>query len=498
MAKKAETKPPKGTRDFLPVDLRRREHVVGVIKRIYEAHGFQPLETPTFERLETLLGKYGEEGDQLVFKVLHRGQQLVNGLREVTADPRFGGAPGGAMGERLAPAGLDPNAELGGVPRAATLRAAVGRSGETAPWAETMLADMGLRYDLTVPLARVVAEYQGKLPPVWKRYQIQPVWRADTPGKGRFREFYQCDVDVVGSSSPLVEAEVVSAVAECLRELGFKDFEIRLNHRGLLRAFVEHAGIPLALESAAIVAVDKLDKVGREGVAAELGAKGISPESAEKLLGLVLGERPIAELKQALAGHEGGQKALAELETVLGLVASTPAQAHVVFNATLARGLGYYTGCIFEIAVKDLAGSLGGGGRYDGLVGMFSGKDVPACGFSIGLERILVVMEERGMFPAQLGAADVVVAADKDVEASGRMLQVATVLRQAGLKVDLSVKAQSPGALRKGADESGVPCVVFVGADPAGLKVWHKQVAGPETVVPEADLAQWIRSKLQG
>lgn len=498
MAKKAETKPPKGTRDFLPVDLRRREHVVGVIKRIYESHGFQPLETPTFERLETLLGKYGEEGDQLVFKVLHRGQQLVNGLREVTADPRFGGAPGGALGEPvsgLPPAGLDPNAELGGVPRAATLRAAVGRSGETAPWAETMLADMGLRYDLTVPLARVVAEYQGKLPPVWKRYQIQPVWRADTPGKGRFREFYQCDVDVVGSHSPLVEADVISAVAECLRELGFKDFEIRLNHRGLLRAFVEHSGIPLALESAAIVAVDKLDKVGREGVAAELGAKGISPESAEKLLGLVLGERPIAELKQALAGHEGGQKALAELETVLGLVSATPAREHLVFNATLARGLGYYTGCIFEIAVKDLAGSLGGGGRYDGLVGMFSGKDVPACGFSIGLERILVVMEERGMFPAQLGAVDLVVAADKDADGAAGLLQVATQLRQAGLRVDLNVRSASPGALRKAADESGVPCVAFVGADPAVAKVWHKRVEGPETVVPVAELAQWIRSR---
>lgn len=465
MAKKAETKPPKGTRDFLPVDLRRREHVVGVIKRIYESHGFQPLETPTFERLETLLGKYGEEGDQLVFKVLHRGQPLVDGIRQAS--------------QHLS----EPGAVV------------VGRSGETAPAAEKLLSDMGLRYDLTVPLARVVAEYQGKLPPVWKRYQIQPVWRADTPGKGRFREFYQCDVDVVGSSSPLVEAEVVSAVAECLRELGFKDFEIRLNHRGLLRAFVEHAGIPLSLESAAIVAVDKLDKVGREGVAAELGAKGISPESAEKLLGLVLGERPIAELKQALAGHEGGQKALAELETVLGLVSATPAREHLVFNATLARGLGYYTGCIFEIAVKDLAGSLGGGGRYDGLVGMFSGKDVPACGFSIGLERILVVMEERGMFPAQLGAVDLVVAADKDADGAAGLLQVATQLRQAGLRVDLNVRSASPGALRKAADESGVPCVAFVGADPGVVKAWHKRVEGPETVVPVADLAQWIRSR---
>ncbi|MBK6685926.1 MAG: histidine--tRNA ligase [Deltaproteobacteria bacterium] len=465
MAKKAETKPPKGTRDFLPVDLRRREHVVGVIKRIYEAHGFQPLETPTFERLETLLGKYGEEGDQLVFKVLHRGQPLVDGIRQA--------------GQHL----LEPGAVV------------VGRSGETAPAAEKLLADMGLRYDLTVPLARVVAEYQGKLPPVWKRYQIQPVWRADTPGKGRFREFYQCDVDVVGSNSPLVEADVISAVAECLRELGFKDFEIRLNHRGLLRAFVEHSGIPLALESAAIVAVDKLDKVGREGVTAELGAKGISAESAEKLLGLVLGERPIAELKQALAGHEGGQKALAELETVLGLVRSTPAQEHLVFNATLARGLGYYTGCIFEIAVKDLAGSLGGGGRYDGLIGMFSGKDVPACGFSIGLERILVVMEERGMFPGQLGAVDVVVAADKDVDGAAGQLQVAAQLRQAGLRVDLNVRSASPGALRKAADESGVPCVVFVGADLGVVKAWHKQVPGPESSVSISDLAQWIRSR---
>lgn len=463
MAKKTLTKPAKGTRDFLPEDIRRREYVTGVIREVYEAHGFVPLETPTFERLETLLGKYGDEGDQLVFKILHRGQQLVDGIRQASLHI----------------------AEPGNI--------VVGRSGETAAAAEKLLADMGLRYDLTVPLARVYAEYPGKLPAVLKRYQIQPVWRADTPGKGRFREFYQCDVDVVGSPSQVVEAEVTGAVAQCLERLGFEDYQIRLNHRALLRALIEVAGIDVAQETEAIVALDKLDKVGAEGVLAELEAKGVAAEARQQLLDLVLGSPTLEQLGARVAGHEGGTSAVAELQEILRLAAVTPAGARLCFDPTLARGLGYYTGAIFEIQVRDLAGSLGGGGRYDGLIGMFSGKDVPACGFSIGLERILVVMEQRGMFKDLGAGVDCVVAATEPdrVEAA---LQLSYQLRQAGLRVELSPKADKPGKVRKAADERGVPWVVLVTAEAGSALLWSR--AKPEVTddrVPEAALAERMR-----
>src|SRR6478735_8677088 len=220
-----QTRPARGMRDFLPDDVRRREYVVGVLERTYRRYGFEPLEKPARENIETLTGKYGEEGNKLIFKVLRRGEHEA--------------------------------------------------SGET---------DLALRYDLTVPLARVVAEHRGKLPRFFKRYQIQPVWRADRPSRGRFREFYQCDVDAIGSTSPVVEAEVCSAVSDVLRELGFQDFVVRLNHRGLLRGMLETYGVPAGLHDQALVAVDKLDKLGREGVAAELAVRGIPEDAAVQLL----------------------------------------------------------------------------------------------------------------------------------------------------------------------------------------------------------------------
>jgi histidyl-tRNA synthetase len=435
--------PPKGSRDFLPRDVRQREYVTGIIREVFQAHGFAPLETPAFERLETLLGKYGEEGDQLLFKILLRGEPLVKGIR--------------AAGDLL----QKPGAVI------------AGRSGETAPQAEPLLADLGLRYDLTVPLARVYACYQGKLPPVFKRFQIQPVWRADTPGRGRFREFYQCDVDVVGSSSNAVEAEVAGAAAQCLRRLGFNDFKLRLNHRGLLRAVVEHCGIANELEGAAIVAVDKLDKIGADGVARELEQRGISADSAARLLALMGEGSSIPQLRSALAQSARGIAALDELERVLDFASVTAAGEHLSFDVSLARGLGYYTGCIFEIAVADLAGSLGGGGRYDGLIGMFSGKDVPACGFSLGLERILVVMGERGMYPADIDPVHAVLAPveERDMKSA---LALAQQLRAAGLRVDLLPKATQPGKLRKHADDHGIAAAAWLEPDAKDASVWRK------------------------
>lgn len=428
---KASTQPPKGTRDFLPQDVRRRNYVTGVIREVFLSHGFSPLETPAMERLDALMGKYGEEGDQLLFKVLLRGQPLVKGIRNATEELA---RPGGIVD---------------------------GRSGQTAPKAEPMLADLGLRYDLTVPFARVVAAYQGKLPKVFKRYQIQPVWRADTPGKGRFREFYQCDVDIVGSESRLVEAEVAAAAASCLQKLGFKHFTIRLNHRGLLRALVDIAGVDTALETEAITAIDKLDKIGTDGVVAELARRGVPGEAANKLVKIISGDTSLSGIRDHCEGHEGAQAALSDLDEVLDLSTVTSAHAHLKFDVSLARGLSYYTGCIFEIAVAELAGSLGGGGRYDGLIGMFSGRQVPACGLSLGLERILVVMEARDMFPSALEQPDVVVACVSAQQAR-QALKLSHQLRDAGIRVDLQPNPVKPGKLKKLAYELGIGAALWL------------------------------------
>jgi histidyl-tRNA synthetase len=442
---KLVTTPPRGSRDFLPRDVRQREYVTRIIREVYQSYGFAPLETPAFERLDTLLGKYGEEGDQLLFKILLRGEPLVQGIR--------------SAGELLTREGA----------------VQVGRSGETAPGAEPLLSDLGLRYDLTVPFARVYANNQGKLPAVFKRFQIQPVWRADTPGRGRFREFYQCDVDVVGSSSNAVEAEVAGAAAQCLKRLGFSDFKLRLNHRGLLRAIVEHCGIAAEHEASAIVAVDKLDKIGADGVTKELAARGIASEAAQRLVELMTHSSTLPELRDQLAGNARGVAAIDELLRVLDYASVTPADGHLEFDVSLARGLGYYTGAIFEIAVKDLAGSLGGGGRYDGLIGMFSGKQVPACGFSLGLERILVVMEERKLYPEDIDPIHALLAPVEDGDMK-HALALAVQLRAAGLRVDLLPKASVPGKLRKQADDQGIGAAVWIEAGSAGrASVWHKR-----------------------
>jgi histidyl-tRNA synthetase len=446
-----QTRPARGMRDFLPADVRRREHVVGIIEQTYRRYGFEPLETPALENIETLTGKYGEEGNKLIFKVLRRGEHEA--------------------------------------------------SGET---------DLALRYDLTVPLARVVAEHRGKLPRFFRRYQIQPVWRADRPSRGRFREFYQCDVDAIGSTSPVVEAEVCAAVSDVLRELGFNDFVIRLNHRGLLQGMLETFGVPAALHEQALVAVDKLDKVGREGVAAELGARGVSAESADRLLTAfdhpaiqVAGAEPQAHepmigwAREQVGDHPAGLAAVANLAAILRLCAATSAGPHLRLDPSLARGLSYYTGAIMEAAVPDLAGSLGGGGRYDGLIGMFSGDAIPACGFSLGLERILVVMGERQMFPPGLerAAADVMVTLF-DGEPIEDGLRLAAELRRSGLRVELYPEPEKIGKQFKYASARGIRFVTVVGGDERarGLVTIKDMETGKQTAAARAEAADALRA----
>ena len=423
-----KTQPARGMRDFLPEDVRKREYVIGVIKDVYERYGFEPLETPAAENIETLMGKYGEEGNQLIFKILKRGVHEGSGE-----------------------------------------------------------ADLALRYDLTVPLARVVAEYRDKLPKFFKRYQIQPVWRADRPARGRFREFYQCDVDVLGSRSMIVEAEICAAASEVLTKLGFNDFCLRLNHRQALTGILGVAGVALEKHDDALISLDKLDKIGRDGVKNEFASRGIDYNVGERLLSffsdlssleraaeIAAGEHQVQALNKAVLGrivefvkdNELGAKGVDELQSILDFADAAGIANRVKIDPTLARGLSYYTGAIMEINVKDLAGSLGGGGRYDNLVGMFLGQDIPACGFSLGLERILVVMSEREMFPPQvdLSPADVMVSIWNE-HSIPDSIALARELRAAGLRVDLYPEADKLGKQFKYASSLGVRFVAILGEE---------------------------------
>src|SRR5437870_47936 len=355
----AKTQPARGMRDFLPADVRKREYVIGEIKSVYERYGFEPLETPAVENIETLLGKYGEEGNQLIFKILKRGEHE--------------------------------------------------KTGE---------ADLALRYDLTVPLARVVAQYQNELPKFFKRYQIQPVWRADRPARGRFREFYQCDVDVLGSRSMVIEAELIAAASDALVALGFNDFVIRVNHRQVLTGILAQAGVAPEKHEDALVALDKMDKAGPQGVARELNERGIIGEAAVKLMrffeGLAgvrraagfadLGEPGsekaafnadvLGRLVEFIGAHESGASGVDDLRQVLQFAKASGVDKRIKLDPTLARGLAYYTGAIVETNDPDLPGRLGGGGRDNRVMRMLLGKDVRASGHPVGLHRLTLSMTE--------------------------------------------------------------------------------------------------------
>ena len=354
--------------------------------------------------------------------------------------------------------------------------------------------EVGLRYDLTVPLARVVAEHRGKLPKFFKRYQIQPVWRADRPARGRFREFYQCDVDGIGSNSPVVETEMLAAVSEVLTTLGFRDFTIQLNHRALLTALLNASGIAPGVHASALVSIDKLDKVGRDGVAEEMKVRGVSADAAEMVLAAF---EDLSTFNRLVTSQPDGAEARDNIASILTLVSATPAAGRVKLTPRLARGLSYYTGAIMEVAVPDLAGSLGGGGRYDGLIGMFSGEQIPACGFSLGLERILVVMTERGMFPPEIAtaAAEVMVTLfeGQPIEEG---LTLAHELRAAGLRVDVYPDPDKLGKQFKYAAARGVKFVTVVGADERarGHVTLKNLTNGEQAAVPRDEIVSRLTS----
>ena len=416
--------------------------MIGIVRAVYESYGFEPIETPAFENIETLLGKYGEEGNKLIFKILKRGEHEASGE-----------------------------------------------------------ADLALRYDLTVPLARVIAQYQNELPKFFKRYQIQPVWRADRPARGRFREFYQCDIDAIGSTSPIVEVELLAAVSEVLTRLGFRDFVVRLNDRRLLAALMESCAVAPERYADVLVSIDKLDKIGRDAVRQDLLQRGIDAGAADKLLdAFTVGSAASSDdLARAAGASETGKAAVESLREIVTACAGTAAAGRVKLDPSLARGLSYYTGAIMEIAVPDLAGSLGGGGRYDNLIGMFLGRDVPACGFSLGLERIIVVMTERGMFPGAVarGAADVMVALWNE-SSRGDAIALARELRAGRLRTEVYPDADKLGKQFKYASSRKFPYVAIVGDDEraSGTVAVKNLATGAQEAMPRAAAADYIRRQL--
>ena len=417
---------PKGTRDFSPTEVAKRQYIMQIIRSNFEKFGFQPIETPSFENSDTLMGKYGEEGDRLIFKILNSGDYLAKA-------------------------------------NAAYLEA------KDSTKLTASISEKALRYDLTVPFARYVVQHQNEIEFPFKRYQIQPVWRADRPQKGRFREFFQCDADVVGSTSLWQEVELVQLYDTVFTALGLEGVTIKINNRKILSGIAEVIGASDKLIDFT-VALDKLDKIGEDGVKKEMIEKGIDAAAIEKVQPLFNFTGSIAEkiekLSQLLASSEEGMKGVAELRFICDNVTSLGlATAVLDLDVTLARGLNYYTGAIFEVAApKTVAmGSIGGGGRYDDLTGIFGLKNMSGVGISFGLDRIYLVVEELNLFPETVTAATKALFINYgDTEALYAM-QAIKDLRGAGIKVELYPDSAKMAKQFQHADRRSIPFAVIAG-----------------------------------
>lgn len=417
---------PKGTRDFSPAEVAKRQYIIQAIKNNFEKFGFQPIETPSFENSETLMGKYGEEGDRLIFKILNSGDYLSKANE-------------------------------------AHLQA------KDSTKLTASISEKALRYDLTVPFARYVVQHQNEIEFPFKRYQIQPVWRADRPQKGRFREFFQCDADVVGSKSLWQEVELIQLYDAVFTDLGLNGATVKINNRKILSGIAEVIGASDKLIDFT-VALDKLDKIGEDGVKKEMLEKGITPEAIEKVQPLFNFTGTISEklekLAQLLATSTEGMKGVEELKficqniTNLGLTT-----ALLDLDVTLARGLNYYTGAIFEVAApKGVAmGSIGGGGRYDDLTGIFGLKNMSGVGISFGLDRIYLVVEELGLFPETVTATSKALFINYGEKEAFYALKAIKELRKSGIKVELYPDAAKVGKQFQHADKRNIPFAVIVG-----------------------------------
>ncbi|MEP2058036.1 MAG: histidine--tRNA ligase [Maribacter litoralis] len=417
---------PKGTRDFNPSEIAKRNYIFDIIKKNFQTYGFQPIETPSFENSDTLLGKYGEEGDRLIFKILNSGD-FIRKVDDATY--------------------VDKN------------------SATIAP----RITEKALRYDLTVPFARYVVMHQNDIDFPFKRYQIQPVWRADRPQKGRFREFFQCDADVVGSDSLLQEVELIQLYDAVFSELKLEGATIKMNNRKILAGIAEVIGAKDLLIDFT-VALDKLDKIGEDGVKKEMLAKGISEEAIEKASPLFLpqgsNEEQLQHLDALLKNSEEGRKGLEELRFILETIAVLGLQsANLSIDVTLARGLNYYTGAIFEVAAPEgvKMGSIGGGGRYDDLTGIFGLKNVSGVGISFGLDRIYLVLEDLGLFPEAIDQSLQVLCVNFGDKEAMAALKLVSQLRKSGVKADIYPSSAKMQKQMKYANNRNVPYVVLIG-----------------------------------
>ncbi len=431
---------PKGFRDLLPAQKIFRQKVIQVMCSLFETYGFSPLETPSLEYAETLEGKYGEEGERLIYKFTDRGGRAV-----------------------------------------------------------------ALRYDLTIPLCRVVAMH-SHLPKPFKCYQIAPVWRADKPQRGRFREFYQCDIDIVGTASVLADAELMVLIHTVLTELGIADFKIHINHRKLLNAIIGSAGIEAAHQAAFLRSLDKQDKIGQDGVCAELAEKGFAASAVHKvfellnaLQGLERHEDQLACIGSMMQGVAEAETGLAELEMIReALAAQGVPDAKYRFDLSLARGLDYYTGPVFETrVVSPNIGSITGGGRYDNLIGLFTNSSVPATGSSFGLERLMTVLEERQRSETAQSTTQVLVTLF-DAALRTETLRLAHMLRGAALKTEIYFEAEKLKKQLSYAAQKGISLVVILGPDEVrtDTAVLRNMRSSSQEVVPQRDLVQRIKSLL--
>jgi len=411
---------PKGTRDFGPAEVRQRNYIFDTIRKVFVKFGYQPIQTPTMENLSTLTGKYGEEGDQLLFKVLNNGDYLAKANTE-------------ALESRNSTA-LTPS-----------------------------ISKRGLRYDLTVPFARYVVMHQNDIAFPFKRYQIQPVWRADKPQKGRYHEFYQCDADVVGSDSLMNEAELIQIFDQVYHQLGIR-VAIKINNRKVLEGIAEVAGIKDRFVEMTM-AIDKLDKIGMDKVKIEMTKRGIEEGQVEKVVEL-LGMTTLDQLKAEFGESEVGMKGIEELETFHRYFDLGTAHNKIEFDSTLARGLSYYTGCIFEVKSLDVEiGSIGGGGRYDNLTGVFGMPGMSGVGISFGAARIFDVMKELNLFPEAIGQSLKLLLVAFDDAAHQYAFSCLNKIRAAGINAELYPEPAKLKKQMKYANARQVPYVILIGSD---------------------------------
>ena len=467
---------PKGTRDFSPAEVAKRNYIFNTIRKHFECFGFQPIETPTFENSETLMGKYGEEGDRLIFKILNSGNYFFNKNK---------------------------------IDLPESIEVLKNESAETISTKELIelnnftskISEKALRYDLTVPFARYVVQHQNEIEFPFKRYQIQPVWRADRPQKGRFREFYQCDADVVGSTSLWQEVELVQLYDSVFTDLGLKGVTIKINNRKILSGIAEVIGASDKLIDFT-VALDKLDKIGEDGVKKEMLEKGIAEEAIQKVQPLFnftgTIQEKIDKLSQLLSSSEEGLKGVSELKFICENVLELGLQsANLDLDVTLARGLNYYTGAIFEVgAPKEVSmGSIGGGGRYDDLTGIFGLKNMSGVGISFGLDRIYLVVEELNLFPETVTSTSKAIFLNFGETEAKYAMKAITKLRQAGIKVEMYPDAAKIGKQFQHADKRNIPFAIIAGTNEMTDNVYNlKNLAtGEQQTVSFEELAANLR-----